>query len=158
METLIIGLEDVLSIEDNKLDRHLAMFRGLATEFRTVILTCWDRERAQRVLRTNLVRYDVLLDKGDSALDDVSWKVAKVRDCLGQGWPVGLYLDVDPNAVRQVYTLGVSALLLTHHLLRPSWLPSEGLPRAWDQLVAAQEDQRERTTEVIYDGVTQRPV
>ena len=102
-ESLMIALEGVLSIENNKIDRHLAMYRGLATEFRTIVLTVGDRDDAKRVLQSNLAKYEILLDKGDSVLTDVSWKVSKVREALGTGWPVGLYLDVDPDAVRQVF-------------------------------------------------------
>jgi len=148
-ESLMIALEGVLAIENNKIDRHLAMYRGLATEFRTIVMTVNDRDEAKRILRSNMVSYEVLLDKGDSVLTDVSWKVAMVREALGTGWPVGLYLDVDPDAVRQVYTLGVSSLLLTHHLLRPAWLPSNGPPRAWERLVALQQAQHDRTTGAV---------
>jgi hypothetical protein len=155
-ESLMIALEGVLSIEDNKIDRHLAMYRGLATEFRTVVLTTSPREEAQRIMRSNTVRYEILLDKGDSVLTDVSWKVSQVREALGTGWPVGLYLDVDPDAVRQVYSMGVSSLLLTHHMLRPAWLPSNGPPRAWERLVALQQAQHDRTNGVQVDEVGSR--
>lgn len=151
-ETLITVLEDVLSIEDVRIDRHLALYRALATEFRTVVLTCWDRDRAKRAMALNRCKYDVLLDKGDSALGDVAWKISQVKECLGNGWPVGLYLDVDPHAVREIYSLGVTSLLLTHHMLRPTWLPSDGPPRAWESLVTMQQAQRERTAGVHQVG------
>ena len=147
-DTLITVLEDFLCLEDIRLDGHVRMYAALATEFRTVLLTTGDRMRAQRITKINRIRYDLLLSKDDSVLTNTSWKVAQVREVMGMGWPIGMYLDVDPDAVRAVYAMGLTSLLLTHRMLRPSWLPSEGPPRAWEDLVAFQEAQEERTADV----------
>lgn len=151
-ECLITVLEDVLALEDIRLERHNQMYTGLATNFRTVVLSTWPRERAVRVTKLNRIKYDLLMTKDDSVLTDASWKVATVRDFMGNGWNVGLYLDVDPVAVKEVFALGISTLLLTHRMLRPSWLPSEGPPRAWEDLIAFQEAQRDRSTSLVEEG------
>lgn len=148
-ETLVIVLEDVLLQGDRALDRHVTLYQGLATKFRSVVLsTATDRAAVQNVMRLNRLTYDILMTKDASVLTDVSWKVSAVRECLGVGWQIGLFLDTDPDAVREVYGMGVTSLLLTHHLLRPSWLPSNGPPRAWNDLVEFQEAQRERSAVV----------
>jgi hypothetical protein len=144
-ETMVMGIEDVLFQGDRLLERHHTVLKGLATSFRTVLLSTGSREAAQDLLRLNRVAYDILLTKDDSILDDTAWKASAVRECLGIGWRVGLFLDVDPMAVMQVFAMGVSSLLLSHHMLRPSWLPDQGPPRAWDDLVAFREQQNEKS-------------
>lgn len=148
-EALITVLEDVLALEDVRVDRHLLLYRGLAVGFTTVLLSTWERSRAKRVTKTNRIEYDLLLTKDDSILSDTAWKVASVREIMGMGWPIGLYLDVDPSAVLEVFSLGVSTLLLSHRMLRPSWLPSEGPPRAWQDLVSMHEAQLERSSSLV---------
>lgn len=144
-ETLVLPIEDVLFQGDRILERHHTMLKALATSFRTVLLSTSSREGAKDLLRLNRVAYDILLTKDDSILENTAWKAASVRECLGLGWRVGLYLDVDPRAVMQVFTMGVSSLLLSHHMLRPSWLPDPGAPRPWDELVAFREQQNEKS-------------
>jgi len=146
-ETLITVLEDVLVQGDRAIPRHITLYKGLATEFRSVILSTLEREEAMRLLRLYGVRYDILLTKDDSILSDVAWKVHAVRECLGVGWRIGFFLDCDPSAVREIFAMGVSSLLLTHHMLRPAWLPSDGPPREWEALVAFQEAQDERSAD-----------
>lgn len=142
---MVMGIEDVLIQGDRLLDRHHLMYRALGTSFRSVLLSTGTREAAHEMLVRHRVRYDILLAKDDSILDNSAWKVSAVRECLGIGWRVGLFLDVDPVAVQQVFAMGVTSLLLSHHLLRPSWLPDQGPPRAWDELVAFREQQSERS-------------
>jgi hypothetical protein len=144
-ETLVMGVEDVLLQGDRILERHHTVLKGLATSFRTVLLSTGSREATKDLLRLNRIAYDILLTKDDTILDDTAWKVSAVRECLGLGWRVGLFLDVDPMAVMQVFAMGVSSLLLSHHMLRPSWLPAQGPPRAWDELVAFRQQQNEKS-------------
>lgn len=151
-ETLITVLEDVLFLEDVRLDRHHQLYKGLATNFKTIVLSTWERGRAIRVLKTNRLTFDLLLTKDASILTDTSWKVAMVREVMGWGWPIGLYLDVDPQAVREVFALGGTTLLLSHRMLRPSWLPSEGPPRAWEDLVSFQEAQLDRSAGLVEES------
>jgi len=146
-ETMIVALEDVLVQGDRALDRHVAMYTALGTGFRAVVLSCLNREEGQRIMRLAKIRYDIFLTKDDSILTDSAWKVSAVRECLSVGWYIGFYWDVDPVTVREVYSMGVSSLLLSHHMLRPAWLPSNGPPRAWEELVEFQEAQRERSSQ-----------
>jgi hypothetical protein len=142
-EVLVTVLEDVLMVSDVRIERHCALFSALGASFRTVILSTWPRPDAQRALRLNHLRYDNLVNKDDSVLDTVSWKLTMVREIMGMGWPLAFYLDSDPVVVREVFALGVTTLLLTHRALRPAWLPSDEAPRAWEDLVAFQEAQDE---------------
>jgi hypothetical protein len=146
-ETMIVALEDVLIQGERALDRHVLMYTALCTQYRSVILSTLDRDEGKRIMKLNRIRYDIFFTKDDSILTDASWKVSAVRDCLATGWYIGFYLDVDPTVVREVYAMGVSSLLLSHHLLRPAWLPTNGPPRAWEELVQFQDAQRERSTD-----------
>jgi len=152
-ECLVTVLEDVLiGTDDVPMDRHLAMWRAMSSEFTTVLLTTWNRDHARRVAHLNHLRYDLLMDKGDSALPDTAWKVYAVTEVLSMGWAIGFYWDVDPVAVREVLAMGQSTLLLSHRVLRPSWLPSDGPPRAWEDLVAFHDSQRAATADRTPSG------
>jgi hypothetical protein len=146
-DSMIVALEDVLIQGDRPLDAQVAMYKALAGNFRSIVLSCLDRDEAKRIMQVNRIRYDIFLTKEDSILTDTSWKVSAVRECLSVGWHIAFYLDVDPNAIREVYSMGITSMLLSHHLLRPSWLPTDGPPRAWDDLVQFSEAQRERSTQ-----------
>jgi hypothetical protein len=148
VEDLLIGPGEV------PLDRHVLLWRSMSMNFTTVLLTTWNREHAKRVLHTNQMRFDLLLSKDASALTDQAWKVNAVTEVMSMGWPIGFYLDVDPLAVRDVLSMGTATLLLSHRVLRPSWLPSQGPPRAWEELVAFHEQQRERTADAAASGVS----
>ena len=143
-ECLVVAFEDVLiGTDEVAYPRFLTMYRTMAAEYRTVLLTTLDREHAQRVAALNHVRYDLLMDKANSALTDESWKVTSVREVMGMGWPIGFYWDVDPDVIRQAFAMGVTTLLMSHKVLRPSWLPSQAAPRAWNELVTFVDEQRE---------------
>jgi len=143
-ECLITSLEDVLAMDHNSAyGRHVLLYQSLGSNFRTVILTTWDRDEARRWLRTERIRYDLVLTKDASILDDRSWRVAQVKEIMGMGWPIGLYLDSDPETVREVLSLGITTLLLSYRVRRPNWLPAHTPPRAWDDLVAFVDEQRE---------------
>ena len=146
-ECLLTVLEDVLiGPDDIAYPRFYTMYTAMATEYTTVLFTKHTREKAHMLCQTNRIKYDLLMDKGTSALTDESWKVSQVREVSSMGWPIGFYWDVDPYVVRQVFAMGVSTLLLSHRVLRPSWLPSVGPPRAWEELVTFMDEQRQHET------------
>jgi hypothetical protein len=126
------------------LEGQRALYDSLAASHRMVVLsTSTDRDVVAGWLRQQHYRYDMLLTKEPTfALDDVAWKVQQVRDVRAMGWPVGLFLDGDPEAVRRVFADGTTALLLAHRLSRPQWLPSEREPRSWTDLVAFIDEQK----------------
>ena len=165
-EALVTVLEDVLvGSDDVTLDRHVAMWQAMGTSFTTVLLTTWPRERARHVAHVNKLRYDLLLDHGDSAISGAAWKVSQVQEVLAMGWPIGYYLDVDPETVRQILAMGINTLLLSYRVLRPSWLPSSAPPRAWEDLVAFVDEQRDASAqgwtaqnETVISGVTIREI
>jgi hypothetical protein len=116
-----------------------------ATHQMVVVSTHPDREMLRSFLSTEHYRYDMLLNKeATSALTDVAWKIQSVRDVRAMGWPVGVFLDCDPEVVKGVYADGTTALLLAHRLVRPMWLPDARQPKSWTDLVAFIEEQRDR--------------
>jgi hypothetical protein len=137
-------LEDVLAMDHSTAwDRNVSLYRSLGTHFRTVLLTTWERDEARRWLRTERIRYDLLLDKGASIFDDQRWKLQCVTDVQAMGWPIGLYLDADPFVVKEVLARGITTLLISFRVTRPDWLPSANPPRAWSDLVSFIDEQRE---------------
>ena len=147
MTCAIVAADDLLFAAGMlPLEGQRALYDSLASNHRMVVLsTVTNRELVREWLRQQHYRYDLLLTKEATfALDDVSWKVQQVRDVRAMGWPVGLFLDGDPEAVRRVFADGTTALLLAHRLARPQWLPDDRHPKAWTDLVAFIEEQ-ERT-------------
>jgi hypothetical protein len=145
--TAIFVLDDIIYTNTlYPLEGQRALYESFAHTHRmAVVTTHHEREAVRLFLRHNHYRYDLLMNKEDTlALDDTSWKVQCVRDIRAMGWPVGCYLDCDPEAVRRVYADGTTALMLVHRLSRPQWLPDAREPRPWTELVAFSEAQRER--------------
>lgn len=143
-ECLIIPLEGVLAKDaTNAWDRNVVIYRSLGTNFRTVIVTTWEREEAQRWLRTATLRYDLLLDRGARILDEGAWKLNCVREVMAMGWPIGLYLDADPKAVQAALAMGVTTMMLSWRVHVPNWVPAQTPPRQWDELVSFADQQRE---------------
>jgi hypothetical protein len=143
-ECLITSLEDILAMDaNNAWARNVDVYKALATSYRTVVITRWDREEAKRWLRVERVPYDLLLDRGDSILDAQAWKAHCVKEVMAMGWPVGLYIDADPSVVREVLAMGLTTLLVSFRVKRPSWVPTREAPRQWDDLVTFIDEQRE---------------
>jgi hypothetical protein len=128
---------------NNAWARNVDLYRSLGTHWRQVLITTWDRDEAKRWLRTERIRYDLLMDKGVSILGDRQWKLNCVREVSAMGWPIGLYLDADPAVVQQVLAMGVTTLLISFRTHRPNWIPADNPPRAWDDLVNFIDEQRE---------------
>lgn len=138
------SLEDVLAMDaNNAWARNVDLYNALGGYFRTVITTRWERDEAKRWLRAQQVRYDLLLDRGNNILDAQAWKVHCVREVMAMGWPVGLYLDADPAVVQEVLSLGLTTLLVSFRVKRPSWVPARDTPRQWDELVSFIDEQRQ---------------
>jgi hypothetical protein len=143
-ECLIVSLEDVLAMDaNNAWARNVDLYGALGGTFRTVVITRWDREEAKRWMRAERVRYDLLLERGNSILNDHEWKLHAVTEVQAMGWPIGVYLDSDPGVVQEVLARGITTLLISFRVARPNWVPVVGAPRAWDDLVAFIDDQRE---------------
>lgn len=143
-ECLITSLEDVLAMDaNNAWARNVKLYNALGGHFRTVLTTRWERDEAKRWLRAQQVRYDLLLDRGSNILDAQAWKVHCVREVMAMGWPVGLYLDADPAVVQEVLGLGLTTLLVSFRVKRPSWVPTGDAPRQWDELVSFIDEQRD---------------
>lgn len=144
----VVCLDDVIFTGASMmvLEGQRALYGSLASNHRMVVLSLSpNREAVNDWLRQQHYRFDMLLNKEATfALDDIAWKVQQVRDVRSMGWPVGLFLDGDPEAVRRVFADGTAALLLAHRLSRPQWLPTEHVPRPWTDLVSFIEEQRER--------------
>jgi len=123
-----------------------ALYEALASNHRMVVFSLQtNREMVSAWLRQQHYRFDLLITKEATfALDDVAWKVQSVRDVRAMGWPVGVFLDCDPEAVRRVFADGTTALLLAHRLSRPNWLPTEREPKPWNELVEFIEEQQAR--------------
>ena len=143
-ECLVTSLEDVLAMDaNNAWARNVQVYTALGGFFRTVVTTRWDREEAKRWMRAERVRYDMLLDRGTSILDDRAWKIHCVHEVMAMGWPIGLYLDSDPSVIQEVMALGLTTLLISFKVRRPSWVPSKEAPRQWDELVSFIDEQRQ---------------
>ena len=143
-ECLVIPLEGVLAKDATTgYDRNVLVYRSLAVNFRTVIVTTWDRPEAQRWLRTEQIRYDLLLDRGASILGDKAWRLHCLREVMSMSWPIGLYLDADPDVTQDVLAMGITTLLVSARVRTANWMPSQQPPRQWDNLVAFQDQQRE---------------
>lgn len=144
----IIALDDVLATvpQLNGLEGQRHIYDSFAADHRMVVITTLpSRDRVRTWLRQEHYRYDLLMTKEPTvALDDTAWKVQTVRDVRAMGWPVGFYLDCDPEAVRRIYADGVTSLLLAHRLVRPQWLPDAHQPRAWSDLVEFMDEQRQK--------------
>ena len=138
-DDLLFSVPGMTSLEGQR-----ALYESLASNHRMVVLsTIPNREIVHGWLRQQHYRYDMVLTKEATfALDDVAWKVQQVRDVRAMGWPVGLFLDADPEAVRRVFADGTTALLLAHRLTRPQWLPDERHPKSWPELVAFIDEQK----------------
>ena len=148
MTAAIFVLDDVLAAGHSMmpLEGQRQLYEALASNHRMVVITTNpNRESVRSFMRLEHYRYDLLLNKEPTvALDDTAWKVQSVRDVRAMGWPVGLYLDCDPDAVRLVYADGTTSLLLAHRLVRPQWLPDSRQPRQWTDLVEFIDQQRNR--------------
>jgi hypothetical protein len=144
----VVCADDVLIswATQTPLEGQRGLYDALASNHRMVVFSAnTDRDVVQGWLRQQHYRFDLLITKEPTfALDDVAWKVQSVRDVRAMGWPVGLFLDGDPEVVRRVFADGTTALLLAHRLSRPNWLPTERHPKAWTELVDFIEEQ-ERT-------------
>lgn len=148
---IVFGFERILAEDINQplFDQHV-LYRALATEYRTVVLsTSLEYDVLRRFLRQHGLRYDLIMVKGESALDDVSWKVAQVREIKGKGWPVEYVIDADLDTFRLALAEGTPALLLAHRAQRPLWLPENRETRAWADVEAfldKERDQRSATS------------
>ena len=76
-------------------------------------------------------------------LSAVDWKVAQIREMQSEGWPVMLYADSDPAAVRAAYLAGVPTMLVASpHFGRPEWRPdADRSIKPWDALVDTMEQE-----------------
>ena len=149
-ECLITSLEVVLAMDHSvSWRRNVLLYQSLGSNFRTVILTAWDRNEAKRWMLNEHVRYDLLIDKGTSILTDQAWKVSQVHEIMGMGWPIGLYLDTDPAVIQEVLAMGLTTLLVSFKVKRPNWMPAHTAPRAWDDLVAFLDEQRDADGEAF---------
>jgi hypothetical protein len=156
-ECLIIPLEGVLAADAaTAYPRNVLIYSSLAFNFRTVVLTTWERDEAKRWLRTERINYDLLLDKGTSVLEDRQWRIHGVTEVMAMGWPIGLYIDVDPATVQDVLAMGLATMLLSFRVRAPNWIPTKAPPRAWDDLVTFIDEQREADGEALVDGVGRR--
>lgn len=147
-EVMLCVLEDVLLANvTTPLERHIKMYRGLATQFSQIVVSTWPRHDVEYALHVYNIPFDGIMTKDDSALDDVDWKLSVLRKVAGaMEWPIALYIDGDPGAIRQVLAMGVcSTLLLGHRVQRPSWLPDGSAPREWDRLVSFIDEQKARS-------------
>jgi hypothetical protein len=144
----IVCLDDVIFSHGGMmtLEGQRPLYNALASNHRMVVFsTIIHREAVKDWLLQQHYRYDLLCTKEPTfALDDVAWKVQQVRDVRAMGWPVGLFLDGDPETVRRVFADGTTALLLAHRLNRPSWLPTDRDPTPWSDLVAFVEAQERK--------------
>jgi hypothetical protein len=142
----IVCLDDVIFTRPSmmSLEGQRALYESLASNHRMVVFSAiTQREAVKDWLLQQHYRYDLLCTREPTfALDDIAWKVQQVRDVRAMGWPVGLFLDGDPETVRRVFADGTTSLLLAHRLSRPNWLPTERSPKAWPDLVAFMEEQR----------------
>jgi len=150
MTSAIFCLDDVLYSTSMQslviLEGQRQLYESLRSNHRMVVLSLLtNREMVQDWLLHEHYRYDMLITKEPTfAFDDVAWKVQQVRNVRAMGWPVGLFLDGDPETVRRVFADGTTALLLAHRLSRPQWLPSERNVRPWAELVDFVEEQRSK--------------
>lgn len=143
---IVVAFEDVLSAEGivQPLFEHHYLYTALASTYRTVVLsTTMGWQETVKFMKVHRLRYDLVRTKEDSVLDAAGWKVAEVREIKGDGWPVAFYLDADPVAYRMVLAEGTSALLLAHRALRPLWLPENRETRAWSEVEAFIDSERE---------------
>lgn len=79
----------------------------------------------------------------NTILSPVDWKVSKIREMQAEGWPVMLFVDADPTAIRAALLEGVpTALITTPRYSRPEWRPdSERNIKPWDSLVDTIEEE-----------------
>lgn len=143
-ECMIVPLEDVLAMDHNNAwARNVDLYRSLGSNWRQVLITEWDRDEAKRWLSTEHIRYDLLLDKGASILNPRQWKMHCIREVSAMGWPIGIYIDADPRMVQDVLAMGITTLLISFRVGRPNWVPADHPPRAWEDLVAFIDEQRD---------------
>lgn len=136
--------DDRLEVMEHQRD----LYQMLSSARMVVVSTNPDREAVRMFLRTQHLRYDMLLNREQSvALDKASWKVTQVRNVKAMGWPVAYYLDSEPDVVRRVFAEGTAAMLLAHRLVRPDWLPDSRAPQSWNDLTAFIDEQEEKRSD-----------
>lgn len=101
------------------------------------------------LLREGYTRYvSISTRENDLEPTAVAWKMATVSRMVSANHKVGLYLDSDPEAVRQITTLSIPAMLL----VPPVFQGYARQYKPWDELVDDIERRRMAEAERLRSG------
>jgi hypothetical protein len=146
---VVITIEGVLTeapadlkvVQPRKMARDL--YNGLRTNHRIILLSNQsDNDLARYWLRKEgFVNYAVLMCYPATSVSGVvGWKVNTMREMLGDGWDVGLFVDTSAPACGAILSEGVPVMLVSYPSIRPGRLPeTPGPPRSWDDIAATVE-------------------
>jgi hypothetical protein len=116
------------------------LYDALKGQYQMVVLsTCPSYELARAWLKREYITGfgSVFCRPDNTILSPVEWKMTQIREMQSEGWPVMLYVDADPTAIRAAILEGVStALVTTPRFARPEWRPdADHSFRSWESLV-----------------------
>lgn len=144
MEGVLVEGPDLKSSPPTKNGR--VFYEALKSQYQILLLST---DPSQELARSWLKREhisgfgSVFCRPSNTILSPVDWKAAKIREMQAEGWPVMLYVDADPAAVKAAFLEGVpTALITTPRYSRPEWRPdSERNIKPWDSLVDTIEEE-----------------
>jgi hypothetical protein len=143
LEGVLSDTDDLRTTQPSHTGKYL--YEALKGSFRLVLMTSAEPELAHLWLRKERITGygQVLYHPPSSIQENVDWKRSQIREIQSEGWPIVLYLDVDPVAVRMAFLEGLHTLLLASpRYSRPEWRPDgEYKVRSWDDLVSTIEEE-----------------
>ena len=123
-----------------------ALYEAIKSQYQILVLST---DPSLELARTWLRRESytgfgtVLCRPTTTILSPADWKMARLREMQAEGWPVMLYVDSDPEAVRAAFLEGVTtALIASPRYGRPEWRPdADRSIKPWDALVGTIEEE-----------------
>ena len=145
LEGVLVEGTDLKASPPTKTGRIL--YESLRSQFQLLILSTDPSPALARewLKREHYAGYGSVFSRPDNTiLSPVDWKVSKIREMQSEGWPVMLYMDSDPAAIRAAFLEGVpTALIATPRFGRPEWRPDadRGI-KPWNALVDTLEQEQ----------------
>lgn len=148
MTTVVMSVEGILT--EGSTDTHAlnyetsgpgrVLFNALRQGSRIILLSqdpSHDRVRAW-LSRESLVKYaDLHCRPYNSHLSPIDWKLQRLRDLLGVGYHVGMFVDSDPYVVHKALNMGITSLLFSTPSTFPGRQEKDVRYSPWYDLVEA---------------------
>lgn len=143
MKVAVITIEGVLSETPNLLVSPPAkngklLYDALRTQYRVVLLSLYVDASIPRqwLKREGFAGFGSLMCY-KNIFQASAWRVNAVRELLGDGFDIGLFIDCDEYVTRSVSSQGVPVMLMTYPVTRPGMVAdAPGKVRPWDEIAA----------------------